>query len=272
MVERRARRRPPSRRGADRGARGRHRASARLGLADDEWERLSAEVATVFHLAAIYNLAVPLEIAQRVNVGRTGNVLDFCLGADGSSASTTSAPRTCRACARGVVYEHELALGQEFKNHYESTKFQAEVWVRETMDEVPTTILRPAIVVGDSQTGETAEVRRALLHAARDLEARSAAGADPAVRPLGGALQRGPGGLRRGRARRGAGSDAADGRDPPPGGPEPVTRAELLSLLAREYAGAQPAGRIPPWLVEASLRSSRSAASSAAPRANRSAT
>ena len=55
----------------------------------------------------------------------------------------------------GVVYEHELALGQGFKNHYESTKFQAEVWVRERMHRVPTTILRPAIVVGDSQTGET---------------------------------------------------------------------------------------------------------------------
>ena len=56
---------------------------------------------------------------------------------------------------KGTVYEHELVLGQDFKNHYESTKFQAEVWVRESMAHVPTTILRPAIVVGDSKTGET---------------------------------------------------------------------------------------------------------------------
>src|ERR671937_2314906 len=55
----------------------------------------------------------------------------------------------------GVVYEHELVMGQGFKNHYESTKFQAEVWVREYMRSVPTTIVRPAIVVGDSGTGET---------------------------------------------------------------------------------------------------------------------
>src|SRR5215211_2014437 len=46
-------------------------------------------------------------------------------------------------------------MGQGFKNHYESTKFQAEVWVRSEADRVPTTILRPAIVVGDSRTGET---------------------------------------------------------------------------------------------------------------------
>src|SRR5438477_532384 len=37
----------------------------------------------------------------------------------------------------------------------EAAKFQAEVWVREEMDRVPTTIVRPAIVVGDSRTGET---------------------------------------------------------------------------------------------------------------------
>ena len=55
----------------------------------------------------------------------------------------------------GVVYEHELDLGQGFKNHYESTKFQAEVWVRSAVDRIPTTIFRPAIVVGDSRTGET---------------------------------------------------------------------------------------------------------------------
>ena len=49
-----------------------------LGLSDADHERLAAEVTTVFHLAAIYDLAVPLEIAQRVNVDGTGNVLDFC--------------------------------------------------------------------------------------------------------------------------------------------------------------------------------------------------
>ena len=56
-----------------------------------------------------------------------------------------------------MVYEHELGMGQRFKNHYESTKFQAEVWVQREMGIVPTTILRPGIVVGDSSTGETAK-------------------------------------------------------------------------------------------------------------------
>src|SRR5205807_2408432 len=47
-----------------------------LGLEDAQLQRLRREVVQVFHLAAIYNLAVPLEVAQRVNVDGTGNILD----------------------------------------------------------------------------------------------------------------------------------------------------------------------------------------------------
>ena len=46
--------------------------------------------------------------------------------------------------------------GQAFRNHYEATKFTAELLVRQAMNrDLPATIYRPGIVVGDSQTGET---------------------------------------------------------------------------------------------------------------------
>src|SRR3954471_17228333 len=127
----------------------------RLGLDDATWDRLTGEITHVFHLAAIYDLAVPGEIAQRVNVDGTGNVLEFCVAASSLERLAYVSTAYVAGVRTGVVYEHELVMGQAFKNHYESTKFQAEVWVRELMDRVPTTILRPAIVVGDSQTGET---------------------------------------------------------------------------------------------------------------------
>lgn len=127
----------------------------RLGLGDSDYERVAAETGTVHHLAAIYDLAVPLEIAQRVNVDGTGNVLDLCRRAERLERLNYVSTAYVSGVRTGIVYEHELSLGQRFKNHYESTKFQAEVWVRELMDDVPTTIYRPAIVVGDSRTGET---------------------------------------------------------------------------------------------------------------------
>jgi thioester reductase-like protein len=127
----------------------------RLGLASDDYERLTAETTAVFHLAAIYNLAVPFEIAQKVNVEGTGNIVEFCQNCEKLERHNYVSTAYVAGTRRGVVYEHELIMGQWFKNHYESTKFQAEVWVRESMDKVPTAIYRPAIVVGDSQTGLT---------------------------------------------------------------------------------------------------------------------
>src|SRR4051794_31930350 len=53
-------------------------ADRRLGVNDADYARLTASVDVVHHLAAIYDLAVPFEIAQRVNVDGTGNVIDFC--------------------------------------------------------------------------------------------------------------------------------------------------------------------------------------------------
>ena len=50
------------------------------------YERLVGEMTAAYHLAAIYNLAVPFEIAQRVNVDGTGNVLDLCARPTSSSA------------------------------------------------------------------------------------------------------------------------------------------------------------------------------------------
>ena len=48
-----------------------------LGLSPRERTRLD-DVQEVWHLAAVYDLAVPAAIARRVNVGGTANVLAFC--------------------------------------------------------------------------------------------------------------------------------------------------------------------------------------------------
>src|SRR5512139_1668709 len=45
-------------------------------------------------------------------------------------------------------------MGQRFHNTYEETKLQAELLVRRAQADLPATIYRPSIVVGDSRTGE----------------------------------------------------------------------------------------------------------------------
>jgi hypothetical protein len=52
----------------------------------------------------------------------------------------------------------------------------------------------------------------------------------------------------------GAGEPAAAGRTFHLVDPEPVTAAEMLRILAEEYAGRQPSYRLPARAIEASLR------------------
>ena len=229
-------------------------AERRLGLADSDWERLTAETTSAFHLAAIYNLAVPLELAQRVNVDGTGNVLELCTECERLERLNYVSTAYVAGRRTGVVYEHELALGQAFKNHYESTKFQAEVWVRDALHKVPTTIYRPAIVVGDSRTGETQKfdgpyyMLRVVSYAAgrgTPIPQFGRAAAPFNVVPVDFVVDALV-----------AGSQSADavGETLHLVDPEPVTASELLKLLAREYADREPGYRLPPWLVETSLR------------------
>ena len=226
----------------------------RLGLEPDDYERLRAEVRRVFHLAAIYDLAVPLELAQRVNVDGTGNVLDLCRAAERLERLAYVSTAYVAGLRTGIVYEHELVMGQAFKNHYESTKFQAEVWVRDLLDQVPTTILRPAIVVGDSHTGETEKfdgpyyILRALSRAQRMGRPMPQFGRSEAafnVVPVDYVVA--------------AMTAAAD--DPATLGqtlhlvdPDPLTAHDLVDLLSLAYTGGPPRGRVPAGLVERSLR------------------
>jgi nucleoside-diphosphate-sugar epimerase len=54
---------------------------------------------------------------------------------------------------RGRFHEHELEVGQDFRNPYERTKFEAEQLVRASG--LPVRVVRPSIVVGESTTGWT---------------------------------------------------------------------------------------------------------------------
>jgi thioester reductase-like protein len=225
-----------------------------LGLDPAEWDRLTGEVRRVYHLAAIYDLAVPEELAQRVNVDGTGNVLEFCLAVKKLERHVYISTAYVAGWRSGVVYEHELVMGQAFKNHYESTKFQAEVWVREAMDRIPTTILRPAIVVGDSQTGETQKfdgpyyLLRSISQAAAQKRPPIQIGAANStfnVVPVDFVVK----------------SIAVAGGDPSTVGetlhlvdPNPVTTRELVEVFSQEYSGRSPRGKIPPALAQTGLK------------------
>lgn len=126
-----------------------------LGLDDETHARLTAQVGVVWHLAAIYDLSVEEQIAYRVNVTGTIHVLDFCEACQDFARLNYISTCYVSGDRVGRIYEDELDTRQHHKNHYEETKFWAEVEVQRRAEHVPTAILRPGIVVGDSRTGET---------------------------------------------------------------------------------------------------------------------
>ena len=127
---------------------------ANLGLADGD--ALKPTVSAIYHLAALYDLSVARELAMRVNVHGTERVLHFA--AQCSALERLHYVSTCYVSGRhrGVFHESDLDVGQTFNNHYEETKYLAEVAVRRMIrGGFPATIYRPSIVVGDSVTGAT---------------------------------------------------------------------------------------------------------------------
>jgi nucleoside-diphosphate-sugar epimerase len=128
-----------------------------LGISEEDLKTVLAETTDVFHLAAIYDLAVEKNLAYRVNVEGTRNVNEIVRKmADLRRYNYVS---TCYVAGKrtGEILETELEHDAGFRNYYEETKYFAEVEVEKLKAELPVTIFRPSVVVGDSRTGETAK-------------------------------------------------------------------------------------------------------------------
>lgn len=128
-----------------------------LGLSASDLEEAKSEATVLFHLAAVYDLAVAREVGMRVNVEGTRNVNRFALSLP--KLKRYHYVSTCYVAGRrtGLILESELRHEAGFRNFYEETKYLAEVEVEALKSELPVTIHRPSVVCGDSRTGETAK-------------------------------------------------------------------------------------------------------------------
>ena len=126
-----------------------------LALSALDTEMVQQETTRVFHLAAVYDLAVREDIGVRVNAGGTRNVVTL--------ARTLPHLRhfhhvsTCYVAGKreGKILETELRHAAGYRNYYEESKYLAELEVEDAKKDLPVTIHRPSVVCGDSKTGET---------------------------------------------------------------------------------------------------------------------
>lgn len=130
-----------------------------LGLDARRTDALAERVSTVIHCAASVSFSLGLEESRRVNVEGTGRMAELaerCAGGgDGLERLSYVSTAYVAGAHRGAFAETDLDVGQDFRNPYERSKFEAEQLLRERAAGLPLQVLRPSIVVGDSRTGWT---------------------------------------------------------------------------------------------------------------------
>jgi len=223
-----------------------------LGLFENDLARARSDSTVLFHLAAIYDLAVNQDLALRINVDGTRNVNNFAQSLP--HLRQYHYVSTCYVAGKraGRIFENELRHDAGFRNYYEETKYLAEIEVEDLKSQLPITIHRPSVVCGDSRTGETAkydgiyylinyllkwpsllsnfnigndDVSLNLVPVDFVVEAMSALASD--INAIGKTLQ------------------LAD--------PNPLTTRELFNMIARSLVGREARITLPTWLVESSL-------------------
>jgi NAD(P)-dependent dehydrogenase (short-subunit alcohol dehydrogenase family) len=105
-----------------------------------------------FHLAAVYDMTASEERNRNVNVGGTAEAVALAK-ALGAGCFHHVSSIAVAGDFKGVFREDMFDEGQRLPSPYHKTKFESERIVREQA-KGPWRVYRPAIVVGDSRTGE----------------------------------------------------------------------------------------------------------------------
>jgi thioester reductase-like protein len=129
-----------------------------LGLGGRSNE-LAAQVSEIVHSAASVSFEEGLEGMRAINVEGTRRVLEFaerCSARGGLRRFCHISTAFVAGEHAGLFSEDDLDVGQRFRNAYEQSKFEAESLVAGWRREMPITVVRPSIVVGERESGWTA--------------------------------------------------------------------------------------------------------------------
>ncbi len=120
---------------------------------------LAERVNEVVHCAASVSFDLGLEASRVANVEGTWRVLEFaerCQARGGLRRFSHVSTAYVAGEHVGCFSEDDLDVGQRFRNPYEQSKFEAERLVARWREQLPVTVLRPSIIVGERDSGWTA--------------------------------------------------------------------------------------------------------------------
>ncbi len=123
-----------------------------LGVSAAERKKLGKKTTHFFHLAAIYDLSADADSQLRVNVDGTRNTVRFA-EAIGAKHFHLFSSIASAGLFEGLFREDMFDEAEGLEHPYFRTKHDSEGIVRRECS-IPWRIYRPAIVVGDSRSGE----------------------------------------------------------------------------------------------------------------------
>lgn len=124
----------------------------KLGVSAEDIKSLKGQVDAVYHLAAVYDLSADEESQVQVNIEGTRNMCEFAKAIDAGHVHHVSSIAAA-GLYEGVFREDMFEEAEGLDHPYFMTKHESEKIVRKEC-KVPWTVYRPAMVVGDSTTGE----------------------------------------------------------------------------------------------------------------------
>jgi thioester reductase-like protein len=125
-----------------------------LGLGSTDLFQLRERITDVYHFDALYHVGHAKARVEEVNIGGTRNLIEFARTLRSLNRFNFYSTAFVSGDRSGVVLEDELERGQHFRNTFERTRFTAELEVRRASMNMPVSVFRPSLVVGDSRTGE----------------------------------------------------------------------------------------------------------------------
>ncbi len=126
--------------------------SKKLGVSSEDIKKLKGQVGHFYHLAAVYDLGADEESQIAVNIEGTRNTVEFAKAIDAGHFHHVSSIAAA-GLYEGVFREDMFEEAENYEHPYFMTKHESEKIVRKEC-KVPWTVFRPAMVVGDSKTGE----------------------------------------------------------------------------------------------------------------------
>jgi long-chain acyl-CoA synthetase len=126
-----------------------------LGLAEEALRAVRRTCRMFLHCAADVRFDQPLDDARERNLKGTQRVAKLALSADQVDRFDWVGTAFVAGLRRDRVLESDFLHEAGWKNSYEQSKYEAERWLRTEATDLPLTVFRPSIIVGESKTGRT---------------------------------------------------------------------------------------------------------------------